>query len=171
MKNVVFIPNVDLGNGRSTPYHYSVKSWKKWCDMNGVEFIEWTEPITDVSHFKITLQRYWVHDILEHNGIDYDQVLIVDADTIIHPNTPNFFNETEDKYCLVHDDGSYDWILRGMEHYSKYVFNYAWFDFWKYGNSGFQIVNKKHRPFFDYMRNFYFDNKENKTTVRNRVVN
>ena len=32
---------------------------------------------------------------------------------------PNFFEETEDKYCLVHDDGSYDWVLRGMEHYKK----------------------------------------------------
>ena len=48
MKNVVFIPNVDLGNGRNTPYHYSVKSWKAWCASNGVECIEWDEPITDV---------------------------------------------------------------------------------------------------------------------------
>ena len=42
MKNVVFIPNVDLNNGRSTTYHYSIKSWKVWCDANGVELVEWT---------------------------------------------------------------------------------------------------------------------------------
>ena len=91
MKNIVFIPNIDLGNGRNTPYHYSIKSWKHWCDVNDVELIEWTEPITDVSKFKVTLQRYWVHDILQNSEIEYDQVLIVDADTIIHPDTPNFF--------------------------------------------------------------------------------
>ena len=41
MKNVVFIPNVDLNNGRSTPYHYSIKSWKAWCDVNDAELIEY----------------------------------------------------------------------------------------------------------------------------------
>jgi len=99
-------------------------------------------------------------DIFEANEIESDQTLIVDADTIVHPECPNFFDETDGKYCLVHDDGSYDWILRGMEHYSKYVYDGAWFDFWKYGNSGFQIVNNKHREFFDYMREFYFENNE-----------
>ena len=37
MKNIVFIPNVDLGNGRNQPYHYSIKSWQKWCDKNNVQ--------------------------------------------------------------------------------------------------------------------------------------
>ena len=91
MKNIVFIPNINLNNGRNEAYHYSVKSWQHWCDTNGVDLIEWTEPITDVNKFKVTLQRYWVHEILQHNNIDYDKVLIVDADTIIHPETPNFF--------------------------------------------------------------------------------
>ena len=105
MKNIVFIPNIDLGNGRNTPYHYSIKSWKKWCDANNVEFIEWTDPITDVSQFKVTLQRYWVHDILNENNIEYEQVLIADADTIIHPNTPNFFDETDGKFGVVLNNG------------------------------------------------------------------
>ena len=76
---------------------------------------------------------------------------MVDADTIVHPDCPNFFEETENKYCLVHDDGSYDWVLRGMEHYKKRVYdkeNYG-LNYWEYGNSGFQIVNKKHRDFFN----------------------
>lgn len=72
-RNIVFIPNIDLGNGRNTPYHYSIKSWKHWCDANDVELIEWTEPITDVSKFKVTLQRYWVHDILQNSEIKYNR--------------------------------------------------------------------------------------------------
>jgi len=31
-KNVVFIPNIDLEDGRNKSYSYSINSWKKWCD-------------------------------------------------------------------------------------------------------------------------------------------
>ena len=103
MKNVVFMPNIDLGNGRADSYHYSAKSWKSWCSKHNTEFVEWTEPITDVgvnksgmdgyNHFPIIYQREWVFDILEHNGIDYDQVVIIDAETIVHPDCSNVFEK------------------------------------------------------------------------------
>ena len=32
-----------------------------------------------------------VFDLLDNQGIEYDQILFVDSDTIVHPNTPNFF--------------------------------------------------------------------------------
>ena len=69
---------------------------------------------------------------------------------------------------MIHDDGSYDWILRGMEHYSKYVYDGEWFDYWKYGNSGFQIVNDTHRDFFKHMRDFYFENIEQINTIQQK---
>ena len=38
--NIVFIPNINLGNNRNTPYHYSIKSWKKWSKQyNDVKVI------------------------------------------------------------------------------------------------------------------------------------
>lgn len=158
-KNVVFIPNIDLGNGRSNPYHYSIKSWKKWCEINDVELVEWTEPITDVSKFKITLQRYWVHDILEHNGIDYDQVLIVDADTIIHPNCPNFFNETDGKFGVVVNNGCYEWTTRSIKNWGDALFqDQPKVKPWEYFNGGFQITNKSHIPFYKEVQKYYWDN-------------
>jgi hypothetical protein len=158
-KNVVFIPNINLGNGRSNPYHYSIKSWNKWCDINDIEFVEWTDPITDVSKFKITLQRYWVHDILEHNGIDYDQVLIVDADTIIHPNTPNFFNETNGKFGVVFNNGCYEWTTRSIKSWGNALFpSEPKVKLWKYFNGGFQITNKSHIPFYKEVQKYYLDN-------------
>ena len=39
-----------------------------------------------------------------------NQVLIVDADTIIHPDTPNFFNETDGKFGVVVNNGCYEWV-------------------------------------------------------------
>ena len=71
-KNIVFIPNINLNNGRNNPYHYSISSWKKWAKQyDDIDIIEWVDPIMDPSTFKVTLQRYWVHDILKHNDIKY----------------------------------------------------------------------------------------------------
>ncbi len=39
MKNIVFIPNIDLGNGRGDNYSYCIKSWKYWCDENDCELL------------------------------------------------------------------------------------------------------------------------------------
>jgi hypothetical protein len=159
MKNVVFIPNVDLGNNRNQAYHYSIKSWQKWCDKNNVQLIEWKDVITDPSYLKVTLQRYWVHDILEHNGIDYDQVLIVDADTIIHPEAPNFFHETNGKFSVVVNNGCYEWTTRSITQWGNALFpDQPKIKTWKYFNGGFQITNKTHKPFYDKVKEYYLTN-------------
>ena len=55
MKDVVFIPNIDLGNGRSDKYSYCINSWKSWCDKNDCELIEWKDPIMDPDQFPIIM--------------------------------------------------------------------------------------------------------------------
>ena len=146
--NIVFIPNIDLGNNRNTPYHYSIKSWRQWAKQyNDIKVIEWDEAIMDPNEFKITLQRYWVHDILKHNKVKYEQVLVVDADTIIHPNCPNFFNETKDKFGVTINNGCYEWVTRSIKQWGDNLFkNEPKVKPWKYFNGGFQITNKKHIP-------------------------
>ena len=155
-KNIVFIVAIKKDGFVKPEYQLSINSWKHFCDKNDCELFLLEEPVLPPEEMNIILQRYFLFDILEANEIEYNQILMVDADTIVHPDCPNFFDETEDKYCLVHDDGSYDWVLRGMEHYSEQVYDGYWFDYTKYGNGGFQIVNDKHRDFFKYMRDFYF---------------
>ena len=160
MKNIVFIPNINTGNNRNNPYHYSVKSWQKWSKQyNDIEVIEWSDPIMDPKQFKITLQRYWVHDILKHNNIEYNQVLIVDADTIIHPDCPNFFNETKDKFGVVINNGCYEWVTRSIGQWGEALFpNEPKVKPWKYFNGGFQITNKKHIPFYKLVQDYYSNN-------------
>jgi hypothetical protein len=160
-KNIVFIIAVKKDGQLKPEYEIGIESWRRWCKKNDVELFLLEEPVLSMEEMHIIWQRYFLFDIYDANGIESDQTLMVDADTIVHPDTPNFFEKTEHKYCLVHDDGSYDWILRGMEHYSKHVYDGKWFDYWKYGNSGFQIVNNNHRDFFQHMRDFYFENIEN----------
>ena len=158
--NIIFIPNINTGNNRNTPYHYSVKSWQKWSEQyDDVKVIEWDEPIMDPNEFKITLQRYWVHDILKHNEVEYEQVLIVDADTIIHPDCPNFFNETEGKFGVVVNNGCYEWTTRSIKQWGDNLFpNEPQVKPWKYFNGGFQITNKKHIPFYKLVQDYYLNN-------------
>ena len=94
MKNVVFFTNIDLANGRNSSYDYSIQSWKNFCDKNDCELIVWEDLIYPVDYMKITWQRYYLFDILDSNDIDYDQILMVDADTIVHPDCTNFFKQT-----------------------------------------------------------------------------
>ena len=169
MRNVVFMPNIDTGDDRSRPYKYSVASWKKWCNKNDCEFVIFDEPICSVEQMKITWQRYYALDMLENSNIEFDQVLLIDADTIIHPECPNFFELTENKFCAVHNDGSYDWILRSIENYHKHAFNDAEvpFEFWEYFNTGFLIINKSHKEFIHKFLKFYNDNSELFITLQN----
>jgi SAM-dependent methyltransferase len=160
LKNIVFIPDIDLGDDRNKSYSYSINSWKHFCDKYNCELVVWNDLLLPVEEMKITWQRYYMFDILEANHIDYDQILIVDADTIVHPDCPNFFNETDGKYSAVRNNGSFEWVRRSMGGFSKLLFNdEVPFKVWDYINCGFQIVNKNHKEFFEYVRNYYLENQ------------
>ena len=159
--NVVFIPNIKLDD-RSNNYHYSIYSWQKWAEQyDDVTVIEWKDAVMDPSVFKITLQRYWVHDILKHNKIEYDQVLLVDADTIIHPKCPNFFKETNNKFGVTINNGCYEWVTRSINAWGHSLFpNEPRIKTWKYFNGGFQITNKTHIDFYKKVQEYYTTNIE-----------
>ena len=160
MKNVVFVPNIDLGNGRSDSYLYSVNSWKNWCEKNSCELLVWEDLLYPVDYMKITWQRYYLFDILEANQIEYNQILMVDADTIVHPNCPNFFDETDNRYCGVRVDGCYEWVLRSIRGFGDKLFDGMRIHPWNYINGGFQIVNSNHKSFFDAMKSYYKENSD-----------
>ena len=160
MKNIVFIVNIGGELERSKPYKYSVKSWAKWCEKNNCELVTLTERIYDKSIMNLNWHKIFVYDLLENEGIDYDQILTVDADTIVHPNAPNFFNLTEHKYCAVHNEGCYDWVCRSIENYKKHLFPSVTVPLYRYINSGFIISNKTHKNFFEVLKKYYFNNSD-----------
>ena len=158
MKNIVFIPNIDLGNGRNNSYHYSIDSWKHWCEKNNCELLVWEDLLYPVDYMKITWQRYYLFDILEANEIEYEQILMVDADTIVDPDCPNFFEMTDGKYCGVMNDGDYEWVMRSIRGFGNELFDGMRIDVWDYINGGFQILNSKHKDFFETMKTYYNEN-------------
>jgi len=178
MKNVVFIVDITLKGSqrdvgrwaetRSDPYVFCTKAWKKWCDKNDCELFVLDEEVLPHSEMPVSWQRYYVFDLLEANGIDYDQVMYVDADTIPHPDCPNVFEMSDRKFCFVHNEGSYDWILRSIENYSKYFFDGYMIPWTDYFNSGMLIFNKEHKQFFQEILNFFHSNRENLLQVESK---
>ncbi len=152
-KNLVFMMDIDIkGDGRydssrRAAYKYSIDSWKRWCDKNNSELFVLNELLLDNSEMGVCWQRYYLFDILDVNEIEYNQILMVDADTIVHPDCPNFFDMSEGKLCAAQFDGSWDWVLRGIENYSKYIFDGFMMPWYNYFDCGFIIVNDKHREF------------------------
>ena len=171
MKNVVFIVDITLKGSqrevgrwaetRSDPYVFCTKAWKKWCDKNDCELFVLNEEVLPHSTMPVSWQRYYVFDLLEESGIEYDQILYVDADTIPHPDCPNVFEMSDRKFCFVHNEGSYDWILRSIENYGKYFFDGYMIPWTDYFDSGMLIFNKQHKQFFQKIIEFFHDNREN----------
>lgn len=163
MNNIVYIINIasDKKPGRTIPYKYGIQSWKIWCNKNNANLVVLEDPILPYDDLRPNWHKVFIFDLLEQSSIEADKIIIVDADTIVHPDAPNFFNMDDNKFCVVPNIGSYDWIFRSIENYKKYVFNNFDFDVTKYFNSGFLILNKNHKKFFEDIKNFYFSNKEN----------
>ena len=144
-KNIVFIPAIDAGRGRHNAYQYSIKSWQKWAEKHNAEVVVWDEQLYTWDEMTIPWQRY--------------HLLMVDSDTVIHPDTPNFFEFTERKYVGVLDLGCWEWTGRSLRHY-KELFNGFKVDRGLYFNGGFQIVNETHKEFFDEVLDFYSKNQD-----------
>ena len=172
MKNVVFIPYIkreknltgksSIGHSnRHQGYEYGIKSWKSWCKKHDCELYIMDELLLPESEMLITWQRWQVLNILEHNEVDYDQVLIVDADSIVHPDCPNFFEMTNHKFTSVLTDGDYEWVNRAINGYSKLFFNKEFcIPTYEFFMTGFVIINKEHKKFFDNVFNFYYEHKD-----------
>lgn len=159
MKNIVFIVNIGGDDDRNKPYHFSIKCWKTWADKNNAELFILTEKVYESDYMHLNWHKSLALKLLKENNIEFDQVLIVDADTIVHPDCPNFFEETEGKFCGVVNEGCYEWVTRSIENYGDYIFpEIPKIKPWEYFNSGFIIANKTHEEFFDNVLQYYHDN-------------
>lgn len=163
MKNIIFLINIHnpLKPNRTSGYDLSIKSWKNWADKNGCEVFTLTEPVVDLSEMSPIIMRHYIFELLDESQIDYDEICMVDADTIVHPDCPNFFELSDRQFCAVHNDGDYDWIIRSLENY-QFEFNTKPINpemVWSYFNTGFMITNIKFRFLHDEIIKFYWDNQ------------
>ena len=160
-KNIIFITAVKVPGQehRSNTYDLGINSFKHWADKYNCEVFVLDQLLFPNDQMKINFHRYYCFDLLDESNIDYDQVLITDADAIIHPDCPNFFELTDNKYTVTRCDGSFDWICRSKENYEHFFNNgNSTYNLWDYFNAGFQVVNKQHKDIFKKFTQFYWDN-------------
>lgn len=147
---------VEDERSKNQKQHYSIKSWSDWCEKNDCELFLLTQNVVEPPQWN----KIWVFDLLDSSEIGYDRILYVDADTIVHPNMSNIFDELESGYFYgVRNYGSMDWVCRSIENYSHFVFGGHKLDWEKYINSGVMLFDKSHREFFNKVQNFYKENR------------
>ena len=170
-RDIVFLTAITFPGQehRSAPYQYGIDSWKHWCNKNNCDLFVLDEPIFDTEYCKPNFYRYWAFDLLDAQEIKYDQICLTDADCIIHPDCPNFFELTEHKYTVTNTEGSMDWVCRSLENYGKYIFENT-FPLHRYFNAGFQVVNNIHRPLFNQLHEFYEKNREQILWMQNNFA-
>jgi hypothetical protein len=159
-QNVVFMVNLseDLKKNRNAPYKFSVDSWKHYCDRHGCELFVLEDRIYDEDYMNANWHKMFAIPLLESNDIEFENILIVDSDTIVHPESPDVFNLADGTIRAVHNTGNYDWVIRSMENYSHEMFNGKMFPLDDYINTGLLLINKNHTSFFREVQEFYFDN-------------
>ena len=161
MKNIVYIVNIN----EPRYSQYSINSWKKWALSNNAEVVTLTEPFSEVEpHW----YKVFAYKLLDNSNIEYDRILVVDNDTIVHPETPNFFESVpEDKIGVVFDDVNYDWTIRSTDAYRKHVFaEFQAFDTFEYFNSGFIVLSRQHKEVYEKVIDFLLNNYQSLNWVQ-----
>lgn len=162
MKNIILLINIKNPDrpDRDQMYNLSIESWKHWALKNDCEVLVLEEPVVPISEMTPIVQRHYVFQLLGDE--EFDQILMVDADTIVHPNCPNFFELTDHQFCAVHNDGDYDWLCRSVENYEYEFYGTDKVDqkwIWKYFNTGFMITNKNFKFLHERVLDFYWENQ------------
>jgi len=162
-KNIVFItaiPGAKTADGLDNMNYkeYCLNTWKYWCKKHDVELFLLEDSVVYPTEMSATWQRYYLFDILDNSDIEYNQVAMVDLDTMIKWDTPNFFELTNNRLSAIKDTEVVEWTYNSKNGY-QHMFPDVNFDWWDYINAGFVIVNGLHKNLFKSMVDFYHKNE------------
>ena len=165
-KNIVVITSMS-GEVDISYKEICLNTWNYWCKKHNVELVVLDTELVDINYMKPTWQRWYVLDVLESNGIDYNQVALVDVDTMIHWNAPNFFDETNNQFSACVDNDNVGWVKQSIDGYRKYFENDL--DWEKYFNCGFIVINKTHKLLCDKITKFRNENHSDMVYLQNTL--
>lgn len=168
MRNVLFWVGVKSDNpdliklkeyGDWSWMDYSKRTWEFWCKKHDVEFVHYDKTSDpDVLNHLVNWQRWFdVFDILESRGIEYNQIMLVDASSMVHWNAPNFFHITDHKWCAFRANENMKWTMESTDGYQD-MFPDVKFAYNDYIASGLAIFNKTHKPMLKALNEFYNEN-------------
>ena len=158
-QNILFFTALKANDPNMMAYQeWSLKTWQYYADKYGHRLIVLKDALYDTEWMRPTWQRWYVYDILEHNNIEYDQVALIDIDTMVRWDTPDIFELSEGKYSGVIDDLSIEWLFNSINGYKEFFpeVNLQWD---KYINNGVLVLPKEGgKEFCKKVTQFYLDN-------------
>jgi len=158
-KDIVFLVCFEQPN-RGKSYKYSVRSWQDWSKHNGASVVILDNPIVPIDKIRPNWQKYFILDLLQKESVEFDHILIADADTVVHPDCPNLFDIAGDKYSAVLNYGSLAWVYHSIELYNRMAFQECGIQLhhYDYVNTGIQIFHYTHKDFIKGILQFVQDN-------------
>jgi hypothetical protein len=131
---------------------YCIESWKYWCKKHSIDLHVVTESDPRCG------KPIWNKELVYEYAQGYEKIALVDADTMIKWNAPNFFDLFEEDFCMVHDDSNWSWVYKSMQNYSKFFNTSMTMD--DYGNAGVLFFHKKYLDICEKVFKLYSDNKQ-----------
>jgi hypothetical protein len=166
-KNVVIITSMS-GQVDTSCEEFCLNTWKYWTDKNNIDLIVLKDPLTDVNHMKPTWQRWYVWKILENNNLDYEKVALVDVDTMIRWDSPNFFDLINNQLGVCSDNDNIGWVKLSLEGY-KNIFPTTDLNWTEYFNCGFIVMDKSQKDLCNEIINFWDKNQINLISLQNTL--
>lgn len=141
--NILFFTALKANDPNMMAYQeWSLKTWSHYAKKYNCELIVLQDALYDTEWMRPTWQRWYVYDILEHNNIEYNQVALIDIDTMVRWDTPDIFKLSEGRYTGVIDDLSIEWLYNSIVGYKEY-FPDVDLQWDKYINNGVLVLPKE----------------------------
>ena len=160
-KNVIFLTNLRYDGYSNEP---SVNTIKYWCEKH--DYIFFHEPDNSSNPWE---NLFNVFNVLNEKNIEYDKIFILDSLSMVKWDCPDIFKQiTDDRITAWREMGNLGLINNNIQECKSYFPNIN-INIFKYVNYGSLIVNKKHEKFFDYIKEYYYANKEKINKLNNNI--
>lgn len=151
-KNIICLLNINHNE-------YSVKSWSEYAKKINSELVIIDQLLFDITYMSTDWYLMYCLDILDANKIEYDQVLFVNNNMLVHPNAKNIFELTNNKLTGVRVYGDMEIVLSSIEIFGK-LLNKSIFPYYTYLDTNMIILNKSHKQLLNSIQTFYEENFE-----------
>jgi len=136
---------------------FSLKTWRWWCEKNNVHLYVFSKSDMSMGEMGPCWQRWYAPDILRREGIEYRRIAILDADTMIRWDCPNFLNFYRDSYCGVTCECDY-WVYKSLKQFKSY-FPQIDVDWEGYIDNGMVLLPEGSEEFTQKIIDFYWANQ------------